>query len=269
MSRKTTAPLLALGLAAALVAGVHTAQQTAGPIPAEKIDASLNARIREEGLQRSQIMRIEHYLTDVYGPRVTGSPNHVNAAKWAVSTMESWGMKNGALEPWDFGREGWLNERADGHIVSPVKANLVFAVQAWTPSTKGTVTAPAVNLVTPVGPEPPAAAGRGGAAPTRLGPTQAELDAYFTQMAPKVKGAIVLVGASRVPAFLEVEATKRRNDEQTQRQVQPRSQRAADRPRRQSRGRTSGRRARRRWTGSTGASEHTASQSAGVGISHG
>ncbi len=226
MSRRITAPLAALSFAAVVAAvAVGAAQQTATPVAGqmapEKVDAALNARIRAEGLQRSQIMRTEHYLTDVYGPRVTGSPNHENAAKWAVATMESWGMKNGHLEPWDFAREGWLNERADGHILSPVKANLVFAVQAWTPSTKGTVRAPAVNLVTPVGPEAPAAAGRGAAAPTFLGPTQAELDAYFAQMAPKVKGAIVLVGASRVPAFLEVEATKRRDDEQARRQYNP------------------------------------------------
>ena len=116
--------------------------------PAEKIDLEINAKIRKEGMDNSQIMKTMHYLTDVYGPRLTGSPNHENAAKWAVKQMESWGFKNGHLEPWDFSkiansdtvREGWLNEKASGHIISPVKDNLVFEVLAWTPSTKGTVT---------------------------------------------------------------------------------------------------------------------------------
>ena len=115
-------------------------------------------------MDNSQIMKTMHYLTDVYGPRLTGSPNHENAAKWAVKQMESWGFINGKLEPWDFSRSttrtarvGWLNEEATGHIVSPVKDNLVFEVLAWTPSTKGTVTGPAVNIVTPQGPHADAA----------------------------------------------------------------------------------------------------------------
>ena len=112
----------------------------------EKIDQDVNARIRKEGMDNSQIMKTMHYLTDVHGPRLTGSPNFENAARWAVQQMESWGFKNGKLEPWDFSvvanskvvREGWLNEKATGHIIAPVRDNLVFEVLAWTPSTKGT-----------------------------------------------------------------------------------------------------------------------------------
>src|SRR5262245_8860137 len=117
-----------------------------------QLDPGINTRIREEGMQRSQILKTMHYLSDVYGPRLTGSPNHENAAKWAVQRMESWGFVNGHLEPFDFARAGWSNEEASGHIVSPVKDNLVFEVLAWTPSTKGAVTAPAVQLLPPRGP---------------------------------------------------------------------------------------------------------------------
>jgi hypothetical protein len=178
----------------------------------------MNAKIRAEGMERSQVMRIEQVLTDVYGPRITGSPNLENAGKWAVKEMESWGLKNGKLEPWNWGHEGWLNESAVGYLLTPVRDNLVFEVLAWTPSTKGTVRSSAVNLITPMGPAPapapgdPAAGGGRGAA-ARPGPTQAELDAYFAQMAPKVKGAVVLVGAPTVPAFVETEGPKRRADD--------------------------------------------------------
>jgi hypothetical protein len=111
------------------------------PMPAEKIDAAINAKIRAEGMDRSQIMRIEHMLTDVYGPRLTGSPNHKAAGAWAIKEMTSWGMKNGAQEPFEWtAKEGWLNESADGHVIAPYKANLQFAVQGWTPSTNGLVT---------------------------------------------------------------------------------------------------------------------------------
>jgi len=230
MFRKIFGPLLALGLVVAAV----SAQSPA----AEKIDTAMNAKIRAEGMDRSQVMRIEHMLTDVYGPRMTGTPNLENAGKWAIKEMESWGLKNGKMEPWTWGYEGWLNEKASGHIISPVKDNLVFEVLAWTPSTKGTVTAPAVNLVAPRGPQAPPPApdpnapaggggagggrGRGGAqGPTFLGPTEAELNAYFATMAPKVKGAVVLVGAARVPNFEEVPPAKRRDDEQMKRQYNP------------------------------------------------
>ena len=227
MSRRMIAPLVVLGLAVAAPAA-QTGQ--------ESIDQEVNARIRKEGMEHSQIMKTMHQLTDVYGPRLTGSPNHENAAKWAVKQMESWGFTNGALEPWDFStvasstvvREGWLNEKASGHIVSPVKDNLVFEVLAWTPSTKGTVTAPAINLIAPQGPvvdgpaSPNAApAGRGGPAVTRLGPTEAELKAYFASVAPKMKGAIVLVGAPTVVPFQETPPAKRRDDAQVRAQYNP------------------------------------------------
>jgi hypothetical protein len=210
MFRKLAVVVVAIGLTAAAIAA-----QTP-----EKIDAEINAKIRAEGMDRSQIMRIEHVLTDVYGPRLTGSPNHKAAGEWAIKEMASWGMKNGALEPFEWqAREGWLNERADVHVLSPFKTNVQFAVQGWTPSTNGTVTANAVLMVAPTGPQAPppdpsAAGGRGGrgGGPAFLGPTQAELDAYFATMAPKVKGAIVLVGAPNVPAFLETEAAKRTDD---------------------------------------------------------
>ena len=151
MSRKLSGALVALGLVAAVSL---SAQQAPATAPA--IDAEINAKIRKEGWDNSQIMKTMHFLTDVYGPRLTGSPNHENAARWAVKQMESWGFVNGHLEPWDFARSGWSNEQASGHIVSPVRDNLVFEVLAWTPSTKGTVTAQAVQLIPPTGPQAPA-----------------------------------------------------------------------------------------------------------------
>src|SRR5664279_156341 len=153
----------------------------------EKVDSATDARFRSEELEKSQIMQTLHMLTDRYGPRVTGTPNHEAAAKWVVKQLTEWGLKNAHLEPWDFGHPGWSNERASAFIVSPVQENLKFEVLAWTPSTKGTVTASAIQLVPPQGPLPPpagdaaAGVGRGGrggrgGAPARLGPTRAEMD---------------------------------------------------------------------------------------------
>ncbi len=61
---------------------------------AQTIDPSINDKIRAEEKDHSQIMHTMHYLADVYGPRLTGSPNHKAAADWAVKEMTSWGFAN-------------------------------------------------------------------------------------------------------------------------------------------------------------------------------
>ena len=76
--RKWLVPAVAFGLAIAAPAAQGTT---------EKIDTEMNARIRKEGMDNSQIMRTMHYLTDVYGPRLTGSPRAKAAGEWAVKTM--------------------------------------------------------------------------------------------------------------------------------------------------------------------------------------
>jgi hypothetical protein len=84
----------------------------------EKLDLDAIYRIKEEGLQRSKVMEIESYLTDIYGPRLTGSPNIKEAADWARKTMTEWGLANVHLETWPFGR-GWQNQRFTANAVTP------------------------------------------------------------------------------------------------------------------------------------------------------
>jgi hypothetical protein len=198
----------------------------------ERVDLKTDAAMRSEELEHSQIMHTLHMLTDRYGPRVTGTPNHEAAAKWAAAQMTQWGMKNAHLEPWEFGHSGWLNESASGHIDAPVRENIKFEVLAWTPSTPGRVTASAIQIVPPQGPFPPAdpaaAAGRGGAgggrgpaAPVRLGPLKTELDQWISATQDKVRGKIVFVGkVTVVPVNFDPPA-KRRPDDQVKAQFDP------------------------------------------------
>ena len=175
------------------------------PMAADRVDPGVNDRIRQEEAGHSEIMRTLHFLTDVYGPRLTGSPNHKAAAEWAVKRMTEWGFVNGHLEPWEFGHPGWSNEHLEVHMTSPVSDALVVEALAWTPGTNGTVRATAFNLIPPQSPESTtnaeAPAGRGSQRP---GPTQAELDAYLATIKDQVRGAAVLVGkAAFVPVNLE------------------------------------------------------------------
>src|SRR5437867_4518414 len=112
----------------------------------EKLDLDAIYRIKEEGLQRSKVMEIESYLTDVYGPRLTGSPNIKEAADWAQKTMKEWGLANVHLEQWPFGR-GWQNQRFVAMAVTPRAYPLIAYPKAWTPGTNGPVTGDAVMAV--------------------------------------------------------------------------------------------------------------------------
>ena len=105
----------------------------------EAIDLDAVYRIKDEGLQHSKVMDIESYLTDVYGPRLTGSPNIKEAADWAQKTMRDWGLANVHLETWPFGR-GWQNQRFVALAMTPRAYPLIGYPKAWTPGTNGRVT---------------------------------------------------------------------------------------------------------------------------------
>ncbi len=115
----------------------------------ERPDQSVFWKIRQEGTGNSQIMRTLHMLTDVHGPRLTGSPNLKAAGDWAIQQLHAWGLKNGHLDPWNFGYPGWANERLAAYIVSPVKDTLVAEALAWTPGTKGLVKGAAMQITLP------------------------------------------------------------------------------------------------------------------------
>jgi carboxypeptidase Q len=177
--------------------------------------------IRAEETNNSKIMWVIHEIADVYGPRVTGTPNLKAAYDWAVKTMTSWGLANAHLEPWTFQPPsaatpvpGWENMELVAETVTPFHGQLMVKPLAWTPSTNGEVTAKVV-LLDPPGMAPPTGGGFnffGGAAPpaepkwaappmpaatkpaTPKQPTQAELDAYLNSVKEKIHGAIVFVG---------------------------------------------------------------------------
>jgi carboxypeptidase Q len=173
------------------------------PALAQNGSGEVLTRIRAEAMERSQIMKTMHMFTDLYGPRLTGSPNHKAAADWAVKQMTAWGLENAHLEPWDFKHPGWLNERLTAHIIAPVKDPLVCEVLAWTPSTKGAVQAKAMQLLLPAR------------------PSQEQLTAFFTSNKSLVRGKIVMVGrAAVVPVNLNP-PPKRSTDEQAQERFGP------------------------------------------------
>src|SRR5712671_1258477 len=126
--------------AVTLASGLPVAAQWTA---AEKPDLDAIYKIKDEGLQRSKVMETASYLTDVYGPRMTGSPDLAEAADWTTKTMTSWGLSNVHLEKWPFGR-GWRSERFAAMALTPRAYPLIAYPKAWTPGTNGPVTGEAV-----------------------------------------------------------------------------------------------------------------------------
>ena len=104
--------------------------------------SEMYALIRAEETNNSKIMWIIHEVADVYGPRVTGTPNLKAADDWAVKTMGSWGLANTHLEPWTFQPPsaatpvpGWENMELLAEAVAPFHGELLVKPLGWTPST--------------------------------------------------------------------------------------------------------------------------------------
>ncbi|HTF21057.1 MAG TPA: M20/M25/M40 family metallo-hydrolase [Chryseolinea sp.] len=113
----------------------------------EKIDTVILRKIKLEGLEHSQVIDIIGYLTDVHGPRLTNSPGYKNAAAYAKSKLEGFGLSNVHFDTWDedFGR-GWFLKKFSLQSLDPVYFPVIAYPKAWSPGVKGTIKADAIFL---------------------------------------------------------------------------------------------------------------------------
>ena len=106
---------------------------------AQTLDLNSLYRIKQEAFQNSQVMDHLFYLTDVYGPRLTGSPGYRQAAAWAVKRYHDFGIDNTALDPWEGVERGWSCTRFEAHLEKPTYAPLIGFALPWSPGTRGAV----------------------------------------------------------------------------------------------------------------------------------
>ena len=125
--RRASLPFL-LALSASIVSPLRAQD--------EPVDAAAVAKIRDEAFNRSQVMTLMSYLTDVHGPRLTGSPTARRAADYTISQLKGWGLANPHLETYPFGR-GWTNDKFYAQVTAPVAFSVIGYPQAWTPGTNG------------------------------------------------------------------------------------------------------------------------------------
>ena len=114
----------------------------------ERVDLAVAHRIRNEAFgANSKVMDTVFYLTDVYGPRLTGSPGFKAAADWAVKRMTNWGLAHVRQEPWGpFGR-GWSCTHFAAEMKEPEFMPLIGFAQPWSPGTRGPIAGEAVLAV--------------------------------------------------------------------------------------------------------------------------
>lgn len=175
--------LAATVLFAVLIPGLALGQ-TVYTAPKADID-----KIIEQGMTRSEAMKTLSFLTDVIGPRLTGSPNMKRANEWTRDTMKGWGLQNAHLEAWGpFGR-GWAAKRFSAAVVDPQFIPLIAYPRAWSPSTKGAVTGDVVFL-------------------------DAKTDADLAKYKGQLKGKIILVSAERKLAAVEKPYSTRLTDDE-------------------------------------------------------
>jgi hypothetical protein len=161
-----------------------------GAVETEKIDLGVLHRIKYEAFgTNSRVMDTLFYLTDVYGPRLTGSPNIRDAADWSVKKMKEWGLANVKMETWGpFGR-GWAATRFSAMMKEPEFQPIIGFAQPWSPGTNGPVSGQAVMAVI-AGPE--------------------DLEKFKG----KLKGKIVLAAAPHASTLSEEPLSRRLTDEE-------------------------------------------------------
>jgi carboxypeptidase Q len=104
----------------------------------EKVDQAAMQKIRDEGFNRSKIMETASWLTDVYGPRLTGSPNTKKAGDWTIQAMKSWGISNPHYEQWPNFGHGWQVEGFTAQVTAPQAYPIIAYLTPWSMGTGGT-----------------------------------------------------------------------------------------------------------------------------------
>jgi carboxypeptidase Q len=157
------------------------AQQTTAPAPDPNDPIQ---RIKDEGMNRSQVMQTLSYLSDVIGPRLTASPGMKRANEWTRDQLTKWGLQNAHLEAWGpFGR-GWTLKRFSAQVIEPTAIPLIAYPKAWSPGLTSPLTSDVVYF-------------------------DAKTEADFEKFKGKLAGKIVLTAPLReVTAHFDAQGTR-------------------------------------------------------------
>ena len=103
------------------------------------------AKIKDEGINHSHVLEYFDHLTNIIGPRLTGSPAFKTSVDWSTERLKSFGLSNVHQESWPFGK-GWTLEGFTLEMVQPRYFPMIAFPEAWTPSTPGDIVASPVYI---------------------------------------------------------------------------------------------------------------------------
>lgn len=149
------------------------------------------AKINTEGFQKSEVMNLITDLSDVYGPRLTGTNQYFTAAEWAKNTMENWGMDKVYFENYCDDCMGWEVKSFNVEMTVPAYMKIQAYPYAWTESSNGVQTADMVWIE-----------------------SYADMEQVKKQWSGKLKGKTVLMGSAPRPNMLFDALSKRFTEEQ-------------------------------------------------------
>ena len=109
------------------------------------VDTAGAAALIDQALHHSAVADNLQYLTDVIGPRLTGSAAAHRANEWTLERFKAYGLE-GHLEVWMFGGT-WTRGPMRAQLVAPRQHDVTAASWAWAPGTGGfTRTGPVVRI---------------------------------------------------------------------------------------------------------------------------
>ncbi len=150
------------------------------------VDTATINKIRGEAVVNSQAMEHHWWLSEVSGPRATGTPGYQQGADWVMKKFTEWGLQNVHIERFPFG-QGWTIERFSAHMLTPSTAPLIGMPRWYSPSTNGTVTSDVVRV-------------------------RATSEADFEKYKGQLRGKIVVLQAPRPVRMLDGRIVLRMND---------------------------------------------------------
>jgi hypothetical protein len=154
----------------------------------DRSDLGVVDQIKVEAFEHSKVMETLRNLSDVHGPRLTGSPEFEDAARWAIGQLNGYGLQKVHLEKWGpFGR-AWTLHESSLELIEPRYSQLTAVPLAWSSSTNGPVEGDLV--LAPL------------AASFREGPKKFKeaMDTYKAKWTGKLRGKIVLLTDPKIPA---------------------------------------------------------------------
>jgi len=151
-------------------------------VAADQVDLGVVYRIKTEAFDHSKVMEHLQYLSDVYGPRLTASPEFAEAADWTVQRLRDYGLENVHTEKWGpFGR-GWSLQKFSVEMIRPRYSLLAAWPLAWSGPTSGPVRGEPILAPAPRNDRQQ---------------SEADLDRYIEKYKGKLRGKVVLISRPR------------------------------------------------------------------------